>query len=234
MNIKTASVLALGVSVIALAGMAVWLSLQDTPQASAQQVAQACEKAMASPYFDLYHVTTGKPIGGEINETLEVKARVANGDYHLTAQWETGPTMEAVYMGGVGYSHLDNDPWQLERSIDSGFLNRHFDITVTAQGWSICPDLSFGEKVGADMLDGAPMTRYMSNIDVSIPLNDKNTWDEYLERDYWVDETGQLAQVRVVKTNPDAGKDAVGSIVTKVTKIIGVGETNVITAPSLP
>ena len=232
MKLTAFLILALGTATIALAVF--WLTTRGTPETHAQQVSEACEKAMASPYFDLYHTTTGKPIGGEINERLEAKVSVANADYHLTAKWETGPTMESVYTGGVGYARLDNDPWQLERSIDSGFLNRHFDITVTAQGWSICPNLSFAEKVGAEMLDGAPMTRYMSNIDVSIPLNDKNTWDEYLERDYWVDETGQLAQVRVVKTNPDAGKDAVGSIVTKVTKIIGVGETNVITAPSLP
>ena len=234
MSIRIASAIALVIVAIGVAYLVLWLTQRDAPEAYAQQVAQACEKAMASPYFDLYHVTTGKPIGGEINETLEVKARVANGDYHLTAQWETGPTMEAVYTGGVGYSHLDNDPWQLERSIDSGFLNRHFDITVTQQGWSICPDLDFAEKVGVEMLDGEPMTRYMSNQNVVIPYDDKNSWSAYFERDYWVDETGQLAQVRVVKTNPDAGKDAVGSIVTKVTKIIGVGEPNVITAPSLP
>ena len=104
------------VAALATAAAVLWKAnpaLRDTQGAHAQQVAQACEKAMASPYFDLYHVTTGKPIGGEINETLEVKARVANGDYHLTAQWETppeaagrrslreGPTMEAVYTAGV-------------------------------------------------------------------------------------------------------------------------------------
>ena len=184
MSIKIASVLTLGIVVLAGGALFFWPDLDDESQAYAQQVAQACEKAMASPYFDLYHTTTGKPIGGEINERLEAKVSEANADYHLTVQWETGPTTESVYTGGVGYARLDNDPWQLERSFASGFLNRHFDRTVTSQGWSICHDLSFAEKVGAEMLDGAPMTRYISNIDVSIPLNDKNTWDEYLEPDY--------------------------------------------------
>ena len=54
-------------------------------------------------------------------------------------------------------------------------------------------------------------------------------------REYWLDTTGQLVQTREEMTYPeDSAKDIEGRVITKVAKIGGVGEPNVIAAPTIP
>ena len=232
MSIKIASALTLGIVVLAGGALFFWPDLDDESQAHAQQVAQACEKATASPYFDLAYIATGKPMGGEVDERLEEKVSVAGADFHYASLWDDGRESEIVYTGGVGYVRRDDTPWQASKDLEGSFVSQSYGLELTPQGWSICPELSYAEKVGDETLDGTPTTRYTSSNDIDLP----NGGDKYtinLTRDYWVDETGLLVQIRMVRTQPPT-EGYPGAVLTEETKIIGVGETNTITAPVVP
>ena len=238
MKLTAFLILALGVA--ATAAAVLWVALRDTPEAHAQQVAQACEKATASPYFDLVQTVAVKPLGGEVDTRAESKVYAAGADFHWTMQWDDGREHEGIYTTGVGYLRDGNAPWAVNKILDHEFVALHFGVDFTAEGWSLCRDFPDAEdkgwlqKVGEETVDGALTTLYTVSQDIDVPpLEDKYAINITLY--FWVDGTGQLVQIKEVRTDPpDNNRNFAGAVVTKETKIVGVGETNTITAPTIP
>ena len=240
MSIKIASALTLGIVVLAGGALFFWPDLDDESQAHAQQVSEACEKATASPYFDLVQTVAVKPFGGEVDTRAESKVYAAGADFHWTMQWDDGREHEGIYTAGVGYLRDGNAPWAVNKILDHEFVALHFGVDFTAEGWSLCRDFPDAEdkgwlqKVGEETVDGALTTLYTVSQDIDVPpLEDKYAINLTLY--FWVDGTGQLVQIKEVRTDqPDNDRNFAGAVATKETKIVGVGETNGITAPTIP
>ena len=224
---------AIGVAAV-LAGL--WLTLRNTPEASAQQVVDACEKSVASTYFDVGVSVVNKSLDNQHVISGETKISVAGTNFHY-AEYEDGVGLglEVILLDGVGYLRSEGVPWESTKELDGGFVARDSLVAFTEQGWTLCPDFpDFVEKVGQEDLDGAAVTLYRASDEVDIPIYETK-YAFQLVREYWLDTTGQLVQTREEMTYPDdSGKDIEGRVITKVAQIGGVGEPNVIAAPTIP
>ena len=174
-RMKLTAFLILALGVAATAAAVLWVALRDTPEAHAQQVAEACEKATASPYFDLVQTVAVKPFGGEVDTRAESKVYAAGADFHWTMQWDDGREHEGIYTAGVGYLRDGNAPWAVNKILDHEFVALHFGVDFTAEGWSLCRDFPDAEdkgwlqKVGEETVDGALTTLYTVSQDIDVP-----------------------------------------------------------------
>ena len=236
MRVRTALVLVLGFVMLAGGALFFWPDLADEPQASAQQVVDACEKSVASTYFDVLITGVSKSLDNQDVRSGEIKVSVAGTNFHY-AEYEDGVGLgfEAVLLDGVGYLRYEGVPWEETKDLDGGFVARDTLVAFTEQGWTLCPDFpDIVEKVGQVDLDGAAVTLYRASDEVDIPIYETK-YAFQLVREYWLDTTGQLVQTREEMTYPDdSGKDIEGRVITKVAQIGGVGEPNVIAAPTIP
>ena len=118
-RLRTASVLIVGVAVIALAGL--WLIQRDTPEAHAQQVIDACENSAAETYFDVGISGVSKSLDGEDSMSGEIKISVAGTDFHYAEDFHYPEDtnlvggLEVILKDGVGYNRFEGVPWKLDR-----------------------------------------------------------------------------------------------------------------------
>ena len=232
MSIKIASALTLGIVVLAGGALFFWPDLDDEPQASAQEVVEsACAKAVATDYFDLAVHMEATEGGMESDYGYTAKVGVAGVDFQLEVRGFIDRPMHAdgIYVGGKGYTREADGVWQVEPAASTTLLAL-FGATPTADGWSICPDLAKAEKGGTEVVQGSPATRYTVSVSIDALPNSAKEHIVHTQWDVWVDETGQLVQVRRTETHPTEPT----TITTQTTVISGVGETNVITAPVVP
>ena len=235
MRIRIAAAVLLTVA-LGVAAVLAWPSLRNTPEASAQQVVDACEKLEVSSYFDVLISGVSKSLDGQDIISGEIKISVAGTNFHY-AEYEDGVGLglEVILLDGVGYLRSEGVPWEETKDLDGGFVARDTLVAFTEQGWTLCPDFpDIVEKVGQVDLDGAAVTLYRASYEVDIPIYETK-YAIQMVREYWLDTTGQLVQTREEMTYPDdSGKDIEGRVITKVAQIGGVGEPNTITAPALP
>ena len=235
MRIRIAAAVLLTVA-LGVAAVLAWPSLRNTPEASAQQVVDACEKSVASTYFDVVISAVSKSLDNQDVRSGEIKISVAGTDFHY-AEYEDGVGLglEVILLDGVGYLRSEGVPWESTKELDGGFVARDSLVAFTEQGWTLCPDFpDIVEKVGQVDLDGAAMSLYRAVYEIDIPIYETK-YAIQMVREYWLDTTGQLVQTREEMTYPDdSAKDIEGRVITKVAQIGGVGEPNVIEAPTIP
>ena len=228
--------IAIGV-VAALAPVAaiVWVALLDTPQASAQEVVEgACAKAVATDYFDLTVRMKANPDGGDAERYYDAKVSVAGIAYQLEVQGviDRPVHVTGIYVDGVGYSREGTGAWQVDKSASHRLVSYFFGFTPTEAGWSVCPNLEQAEKVGEEVVQGITTTGYTTSISNDVLPDSAKERLVTTRWDYWVDETGQLVQLGRIERRPPQDGRAIGG--TWTTTISGVGETNTITAPTIP
>ncbi len=223
---------------LALIGVAMALLLgrgtASTPDVSAQVVADACTKTTSATHIDLSTTHIGKSLtGGGADSTAEAKIRIAGPDFHYAAQTSDGQpftTAEAIYLDGVVYGRVEDGPWEVAHDIDSKNLARMLSLQPAADGsWDLCPQVTNIEKLGPEMLDGVATTHYKS---VSEEFTKAGKDDVYIgvTLRYWLNEEGLLVQFQM-DVEHHHGDQAVLNRTT--TKVSGVGEPNVITAPTV-
>ena len=238
MNIKSAAALTLGIVVFAGGALFFWPDLDDEPQAGAQEVVEsACVKSSASTDFDIAISGVSKSLDNQDVRSGEIKISVAGTNFHYV-EYEDGNDdlgAEVILLDGVGYYRYEGVPWESTKELDGGFVARDSLVAFTEQGWTLCPDFpDIVEKVGQVDLDGTAVTLYRASYELDIPIYETK-YAIQMVREYWLDTTGQLVQTREEMTYPeDSAKDIEGRVITKVAKIAGVGEPNVIAAPTIP
>ena len=245
MNIRIATAFLLGLATMSLASLSCSAeepapTATPAPQASAQVLEQACAKVTASSHFDLVQTVTRKPLDGGESDGTESTLHVAGAEYHWTRESYDGTKFEGIYAGGVGYRRDGSSPWVEHKTLDHQSTAGSFGVDFTAQGWSICPQLDLAEdkgwveKMGEENLDGVTTTVYATSHDVVAPSPTDANYTINVALHFWVDETGQLVQFRNVQRFPPSPVESIpGFTVSIVTKVSGVGEENVITAPVL-
>ena len=211
----------------------------NSPGASELNVADACAKAVSTDYFDLtVSMKSTSLIVNEDSDKIEAyfdaRLSVAGNDHQVELQGLVASPIDAhgIYVDGVGYSRAKStEEWKREDSLTPTLLS-YLGTTLTEDGWSICPDSENAEKVGPSYVQGMNTTLYswrFSRDDSpdSEPLN----YTTY-HWDFWVDETGQLVQLR--RTETYRALDGRPTSASNWTTIIsGVGEANTITAPAV-
>ena len=208
---------------------------QDTADVSAQVVADACTKTTSATHIDLSMEHVGKSLSGEGEEsTAEAKVRIAGPDFHYAGQTSDGQpfkTGEGVYLDGVGYSRVDDGPWEVTHDLDAASVAHLLQLQPAADGgWDLCPQVTHIEKVGPATLDGVATTHYTALHENFSKAGDAKVYTG-VTLHYWLNEEGLLVQFQM-DVEHHHGDQAVLNRTT--TKVSGVGETNVITAPTLP
>ena len=224
----------LAVATVVAAAALLWLTPRETTpwetqEAHGQHVALACDKTAVQTYFDLDVSATSVSSDGtpDVKDTAEV--RVAGLDFEVKQEGDS-LGFEAVYIDGVGYARLVDEPWRVSKAIDANYLPRHLVLELTPEGLSLCPEFASSiEKVGEVVLDGVPTTHYRSWHDLTPAHRHYNSG---ITVNYWLDSTDLLVQISQVETaTPKAGRDLPSIVNTIVAKVVGIGEPNVITAP---
>ena len=224
----------LAVATVVAAAALLWLTpwettRWETQEAHGQHVALACDKTAVQTYFDLdVSVTTVSSDGTpDVKDTAEV--RVAGLDFEVQQEGDS-LGVDSVYVDGVGYARLGDEPWRVSKAIDANYLPRYLVLELTPEGLSLCPEFASSiEKVGEVVLDGVRTTHYRSWHDLSPAYPN---YKAGITLNYWLDSTDLLVQISLVETvTPKAGRDLPSMVKTIVAKVVGVGEPNVITAP---
>ena len=228
------------IATLALIGVAVALLLgrgtASTPDVSAQVVTDACTKTTSATHIDLSLSHVGKYISGEGTDSAgEIKARIAGADFHFAGDIAGDPYLpyneiELIYLDGVGYSRYDDGPWEITHDVDEKVLARMLRLDPAPDGsWDLCPQVTDIEKVGPETLDGVATTHYMSTNEVVNKLG-KDDLRHDLALHYWLDEEGLLVQLQFDIVTRTGEYETLNRTITKVS---GMGEPNVITAPTL-
>ena len=246
-NIKTASTLALGAVVISMAGLALWMSLRDSP-ASAQEIVQnACAKFGKVDAYDLTsRVVSYETIGvgpEELYNEWSGKGEFDGGNYRVESQEVTGEHREVGYIrvGDVGYERFTSqgNVWkEMDRKLG--------DWIGLVQGLGsnpLCPTATDYRDLGSTTLNGEAVKRY---TDAPVTGGQAYSLEELKEVpadgegrrntvEFWVNGNGELVQVYGTLWGGYTDDDGVPVRwrITHTTSFFNLGEPNVITAPTL-
>ena len=200
-------------------------------------MADACAKAVATPYFDLHVTTEATENGKQSDYAYDANVSVAGRNAHMRLQgFISKPEhAEVILVDGMAYSRDVGAPWRVDplNPETPTILDTFVGALPTATGWSICPVLEEAMKVGDEVVQGMTTTHYTASD--SFKALPDGTKERLIttQWDYWVDETGLLVQLRRVETRPPHSQLPVTFITTQTTIISGVGEPNSITAPTV-
>lgn len=138
-------------------------------------------------------------------------------------------TIEVRRVNSASYYREDDGPWRTDLPIG--------DLAFPYASESLCPDLGPVKRVGEETINGVPVTRYAFSVDHDSELDalkagDYDSYSYVAEDDWdvWLDSTGALVQTKQSIVYKSDEGDVVGNT-ELVSRISGIGEQNVITAP---
>ena len=243
MNIKTASALALGSVVLTLVATALflWVNNSDTPTVSAQEVvSRACEGTAGLGSYDLISTMKIEEDGVSIEGTMTVKVSVEGKDFQAETTYPDGSRREGIRVDDVDYErpHALGDGWAVSKA-------KFADVTAYLGhlGSSpACPELTNVTRKEEEELDGVKVTVYTAIDAAGLDKAALEKMDTSFDGErhakahkYWIDGSGLMVQYwedRYTLSQYDGSRALLRFTFT--TKISGVGEANVITAPVIP
>lgn len=166
--------------------------------------------------------------------------RVSGEDYHirLTMLEQDGAVVEFVGVDGVNYVYGESQ-WG---SLDQYYPLYAFHSPHPIEGeFLVCPDLEIGSaiRIGSELLNDQQVNHFRidegSDIGSIADIEDIQSTADLVNRtwDIWVDSNGQLVRTTLVADYAETPDYAAFRLEVQST-ISGVGEPNVITAPTLP
>lgn len=166
--------------------------------------------------------------------------RVSGEDYHMkvTMLEQDGAVNEVMGVDGVNYVYGEGQ-WE---SLDRYFSLPQFHSPHPIESeFVVCPNLEIGSLslVGSDLLNGQEVDHFRIGEELNLkPITDPGdvlSETDVVNRiwDIWVDANGQLVQTTLIADYAET-PDHPAIRVDIQSTISGVGEPNVITAPTLP
>ena len=238
MNIKTASAFLLGVAVIGMAGLVVWFVSRDAPPVSAQEVVErACEGTAGFGSYDLISTMKIEEDGVPIEGTMTVKVSVEGKDFQAETTYPDGSRREGIRVDDVDYErpHALGDGWAVSKA-------KFADVTAYLGhlGSSpACPELTNVTRKEEEELDGVKVTVYTAIDAAGLDKAALEKMDTSFDGErhakahkYWIDGSEMMVQYwedRYTLSQYDGSRALLRFTFT--TKISGVGEPNIITAP---
>ncbi len=246
--------LTIGVIIMMAIAAGLWIALDLISGARAQGVVQtACDKTASSLHFDLL-ISTEPPEFADAPGASETKISVAGPDYHLVASTSDAQLIrELVYVDGVAHERYErfygDAKWRImdpELVVAPGtYISLPFASAPKLGGdHPLCPDFTRVVKAREEeTIHGVIATRYTATEDIDLlkgASEEIRKTDHFIAVttwDFWIDESGQIVQTRMVSVLPreqgpaDQPKTETAKV---VVRILDVGEANVITAPVTP
>ncbi len=225
---KMTAGIAIVFSVAVLGGWLAYYYLLSPPAVSAQEVvADACD--LEDPNFDIVG-TIQTPFR---DKPVQFTAEVSGKDHHVKLTQGPGtPISEAISLDGVVIERSDiGDEWSPSTMPARGWLARLIGSAYTEN--IICYPFESTYLVGTEVVKGVETTKYTwaysARKDEITGGADGDPWTHRWE--IWVNEGGQMIQIRTSTKAPDLKElpSSEWDIVTS--KIVNVGEENVITKP---
>ena len=220
------------------AGVAWWFVAGDgESQVSAQEMVEAaCEQVQGITDYDIESSAKGPDL------VYSMSIRFSGEDSHGIAKiGEPSQTLEFTVVDGVSYTREAGQVWEISEYSFQGFALAHL-LPVSdrnrLEGSTLCPELGHVARVSEESVNGTETERFRITETTNYgPLSDTGDFsdEDYVIEDawdIWLDDDGQLVQTQRVTVHPVAG-DAQGQKVEIVSKILEVGEPNVITAPTV-
>ncbi len=243
MKIRSTATLVLGVALIALVGVGVWQTgSQDTPASAQEVMARACTEMAKTDQFDYSAHSEGTEDGVPYSYTIEEKGSVSGKDLHVTYSANDEQINEFIRIGSDLYLRTESDSAWTVRNVDAAVsAYDHLGLGDTP----ICPDLTNVTRKGEEDLNGVKTTRYVSG---DIDGSEKETLQadgdfrghKYIYfHEFWIDTNGLLVQHRMhflllSQRDQDTGETSRNiSEGSRLSRFIGIGEANTITAPVL-
>ena len=219
----------------------------------------ACDRKYTGHYdVRVTNVVTDELAG--ITRSIFTEHVIAGDDFHektwnsVYGNPDVPPQWEQIVVDGVVYERdrtvgQDWSMWRADQKPYSSFLSRDWRRSLGPN--PICPQLLDFEHIEDVMLNGAIVGRYelrSSNEERTIedsdaPLTDwilqqmndpSNPRRTLLNLELWIDEGGQLVQYReALHTAINAPDEKFDFTIDNLIEISGVGEANIITAPSV-
>ena len=230
---KVSAWVAVGVVTLAAAMLAfLWLTATDaTPEAHAQVVTEACAKTLTTDYFDINVNMEATRDGEPSTYQFTATASVAGPNFQVSVSGfvDQPVHVDGIHLDGKGYARENDGPWAIDPMATNSLLTFFVGGAPTAQGWSLCPGLDKAEKVGDETLQDMATTRYSWSVSTDALPDSAKDHIVMTRADYWVDQTGQLVQMRRTEVHPiDPPMTTI-----QTTTFSGVGQPNEITAPTL-
>ena len=206
---------------------------------SAQEIVEeSCSRMDAVNDFDVTtQVSSYEPGDPPVLLKGVINAEVSGDDFRavmtLSSEGTVLGTIEVRRVNDNSYYRENDGPWRT-------------DIPATGSDFpysrdSLCPDLGEVAQVGEETIDGVPVNRYFFSVDQDLGpvgnVDDSGSPDNTVGTDenwdVWVDDTGVLVQTKqsILIHADGGGLEGSSEFVSKVS---GIDEPNVITAPDIP
>lgn len=217
-------------SALSFAFVVWWLNYWNSgpaPVDSAQRIIpNACD--MDSPNFD---VATSLQTPLEDVPT-EINGRISGKDYHLVLTRGTRLS-EVIHAEGIVLEREDaSSPWEESPMSAAGWLTRLLGSGRVDN--IICAPLDPTHVVGSEKLGEVVTTKYVWAYSWHKKENtgtaDVDLWTHRWE--VWLDENGQMVQIRTSNKDPEKPFQGTEYWNIATSKILNVGEENVITKPT--
>ena len=201
----------------------------STSIASAQQdMINACD--IENPNFDIVG-TISRPSSPGVIEVIDVKAQVSGKDYHIELRHNSEFAELISIDGGLIQRDGVDGQWQ-----ESPFSSAHWLTRLIGSGDAsnaICHPLETTHIVGNEVLDKTPTTKYnwafSSLKQEGVEATDTSPWTHRWE--VWLNSNGQIVQIRTTTKDPQEELKDPPSWDIVTSKIVNVGEENIITKP---
>ena len=233
MTKRTSWLKGIGAVLVALTvGLAVWwFSFVDSASpsvASAQEiVANACD--LDSPNFDIVGTIRQAPLYG--SKLVDFKAEVSNKDYHIELRSED-EFVEFIHVDGAVLLREGVDAqWEESPLTPQHWMGRLIGTDLSKN--TICIPVESTHLVGTEVVKKMSTTKYVWAYnwvkDEAIGTANPDPWTHRWE--VWIDADGQLVQIRTSTKDSKAEFKTTEDWDIVTSKIINVGEENVITKP---
>ena len=198
---------------------------------------KATRDCARNPNVGSYDVAS-TAVAPHVHVTYDI--RVSGDDYHLVLTAKKGmPSGEAIGKNGISYEREFGGEWRQSLRY---FPLRLLHLPHPIEGdFIVCPNLGLAAltRVGEETLGVTQVERFrltegdpvgpVTNVGAPASAADPvdRTWD------IWVNSNGELVQTRLIADYVESPDYAAFQVETQST-ISGIGEPNVITAPTLP
>ena len=182
-------------------------------------VRNACRETELQRNYDVSGSGTG-PRG-----SIEYEMTVSNGDYRVAVTMtpiENSETRndiggEIIEVDDVTYSRFEGEEWLISDQTPNLWITGLDDLCLDTER-------NIFKSDGTEQIRGIPTRRFVATRSISLTEDISQS----INATYWVDDSGLIRQISTRIQN-DEGATSVATTI-----ISGVGEPNVITAPTLP
>ena len=225
---KMTAGIAIVFSVAVLGGWLAYYYLLSPPAVSAQEiVANACD--LGSPNFDIVGTIRQAPLYG--SKLVDFKAEVSNKDYHIELRSED-EFVEFIHVDGAVLLREGVDAqWEESPLTPQHWMGRLIGTDLSKN--TICIPVESTHLVGTEVVKKMSTTKYVWAYnwvkDETIGTANPDPWTHRWE--VWIDADGQMVQIRTSTKDSKAEFKTTEDWDIVTSKIINVGEENVITKP---